>query len=268
MPAKTVMDLLPPSVRRETRLYPVGRLDEESEGLLLFTDDGAWADLLLHPRYGVEREYMVGLDRSVTKDQKRGAARAGSSWRRAWRGSTRWTTRLRPRSGTCWLCSSRPIRSCAGIESCWRRAGSARSGACSTPSELPVRRLVRVRVGTLKLTDLPAGRGSAADAARKSRSWRPGARRDRATSRERRATGDRPDRRRRRPGARTRGHGRLGRAILRAVTSDRPPRPPAQRRGSSSPSTAPAPAARAPSAPKPRAGSATASATRACCTGP
>jgi 23S rRNA pseudouridine2605 synthase len=67
--AQTVMDLLPAEVRTR-RIYPVGRLDEDSEGLLLFTDDGRWADLLLHPSYGVEREYMVGLDRSVTKPQR------------------------------------------------------------------------------------------------------------------------------------------------------------------------------------------------------
>jgi len=67
---RTVMELLPPDVRRRARLYPVGRLDEDSEGLLLLTDDGKWADLLLHPRYGVEREYFVGLERSVMKEQK------------------------------------------------------------------------------------------------------------------------------------------------------------------------------------------------------
>jgi 23S rRNA pseudouridine2605 synthase len=39
---RTVMELLP-AQPRGTRLYPVGRLDEESEGLLLFTDDGKWA---------------------------------------------------------------------------------------------------------------------------------------------------------------------------------------------------------------------------------
>src|ERR1035437_6616611 len=65
----TVMELLPPNART-ARLYPVGRLDAESEGLLLFTNDGTWADLLLHPPPGVEREYMVGLDRSVTKEQR------------------------------------------------------------------------------------------------------------------------------------------------------------------------------------------------------
>jgi 23S rRNA pseudouridine2605 synthase len=67
---RTVMDLLPVEIRASRRLYPVGRLDEDSEGLLLFTDDGAWAELLLHPRHGVEREYMVGLERSVTKQQR------------------------------------------------------------------------------------------------------------------------------------------------------------------------------------------------------
>lgn len=41
------------------RLYPVGRLDVDSAGLLLLTDDGAWAERVLHPRYGVEREYEV-----------------------------------------------------------------------------------------------------------------------------------------------------------------------------------------------------------------
>jgi 23S rRNA pseudouridine2605 synthase len=41
------------------RLYPVGRLDEESEGLLLLTNDGAWAERVLHPRNGHEREYEV-----------------------------------------------------------------------------------------------------------------------------------------------------------------------------------------------------------------
>ena len=65
----TVMNLLPAELRAR-RIYPVGRLDEDSEGMLLFTDDGRWADLLLHPRYGVEREYMVGLERSVTKTQR------------------------------------------------------------------------------------------------------------------------------------------------------------------------------------------------------
>ncbi|MGB9724578.1 MAG: pseudouridine synthase [Chloroflexia bacterium] len=51
----TVLDLVPAA----TRLYPVGRLDLESEGLLLLTNDGELAYRLTHPRYEVEKEYRV-----------------------------------------------------------------------------------------------------------------------------------------------------------------------------------------------------------------
>jgi 23S rRNA pseudouridine2605 synthase len=47
------------------RLYPVGRLDRESEGLLLLTNDGDLALELTHPRYGKEKEYEVELDRQA-----------------------------------------------------------------------------------------------------------------------------------------------------------------------------------------------------------
>lgn len=47
------------------RLYPVGRLDEDSEGLVLLTNDGEWAERVLHPRYGHEREYEVSVAGSV-----------------------------------------------------------------------------------------------------------------------------------------------------------------------------------------------------------
>jgi 23S rRNA pseudouridine2605 synthase len=64
---RTVIDVLPTgTVRPGTRLYPVGRLDRESEGLLLLTNDGPWADLVLHPRHGVEREYAVAVERPLS----------------------------------------------------------------------------------------------------------------------------------------------------------------------------------------------------------
>ena len=53
---RTVMDLLPPGL---PRLYPVGRLDLDTEGLVLLTNDGALAHALLHPSLGSEREYQV-----------------------------------------------------------------------------------------------------------------------------------------------------------------------------------------------------------------
>jgi len=45
------------------RVYPIGRLDADSEGLLLLTDDSALNERLLHPRHGHEREYWVQVER-------------------------------------------------------------------------------------------------------------------------------------------------------------------------------------------------------------
>lgn len=52
---KTVRDLVP----QQERLYPVGRLDVDSEGLILLTNDGELTDYLTHPRYESEKEYRV-----------------------------------------------------------------------------------------------------------------------------------------------------------------------------------------------------------------
>ncbi|GHO75541.1 pseudouridine synthase [Ktedonobacter sp. SOSP1-85] len=54
----TVLDLLPPELR-SLRLYPVGRLDRDTSGLLLLTNDGAFAQHLTHPRYEKEKHYEV-----------------------------------------------------------------------------------------------------------------------------------------------------------------------------------------------------------------
>ena len=50
-------------VDSERRLYPVGRLDADSTGLILLTNDGALANRLTHPRYGVPKSYRVSLQR-------------------------------------------------------------------------------------------------------------------------------------------------------------------------------------------------------------
>lgn len=54
----TVVSLVPD----EPRVYPVGRLDADSEGLLILTNDGALTERLTHPRYGVTKSYVVLVD--------------------------------------------------------------------------------------------------------------------------------------------------------------------------------------------------------------
>lgn len=65
---KTVLDLLP-ETWQDLRLYPVGRLDRNSEGLILVTNDGDLANRLTHPRYHVEKEYLVWVRDEMTTQQ-------------------------------------------------------------------------------------------------------------------------------------------------------------------------------------------------------
>ena len=58
-------------VDSKRRLYPVGRLDADSTGLILLTNDGELANRLTHPRYGVERTYRIRLRRPATESQLR-----------------------------------------------------------------------------------------------------------------------------------------------------------------------------------------------------
>lgn len=56
---KTVMDLLPPGIQR---VVPVGRLDYDTEGLLIFTNDGELTNKLTHPKNGVYKTYLVKVE--------------------------------------------------------------------------------------------------------------------------------------------------------------------------------------------------------------
>ncbi len=62
---KTVMDLVANAC--EERVYPVGRLDRNTSGLLLLTNDGELANKLSHPKYKVKKVYQVNLDKPLTK---------------------------------------------------------------------------------------------------------------------------------------------------------------------------------------------------------
>jgi 23S rRNA pseudouridine2605 synthase len=68
----TVMDY----VKVKTRVFPVGRLDRNTTGVLLFTNDGELANRLMHPRYEVKKAYRVTLDR-ILKDSDADRLRTG-----------------------------------------------------------------------------------------------------------------------------------------------------------------------------------------------
>ena len=108
---------------RTGKWLSVGRLDLNTEGLLIFTTSGDMANRIMHPRYGTEREYAVRVLGEMDEAQRRPWSRA-SSWKMAWPRSARWTT---------WAATA----ATAGIASRCRKGATARSAACSRPWASP-----------------------------------------------------------------------------------------------------------------------------------
>jgi len=67
---RTVLDILPEKYRH-LRLYPVGRLDKDSTGLLLLTNDGELTYRLTHPKFEHEKEYLIHIDGRLKPDEIR-----------------------------------------------------------------------------------------------------------------------------------------------------------------------------------------------------
>lgn len=134
---KTVYDLLPAEWRH---LKHVGRLDRESEGLLLLTNDGELSQEVTHPRHGLEKEYEVVLDKPFKRERKglllkglefpEGVAKFESV-----EFLTRKHARLVLKQGF-----NRQIRRMFEAMDC------------------PVKRLQRVRIGNLEMGNLPPGK--------------------------------------------------------------------------------------------------------------
>lgn len=136
----TVRDLVPIG----GRLFPAGRLDRRTEGLMLLTDDGRVAHRLTHPRYGVEREYLALVEGRPTVEtlvrMERGVPLDG------WIARARRVSVIRAGEGdTTWL----RIIMTEGKKREIRRMMAAVGH--------PVRRLIRVRFGPLHLGDLEPG---------------------------------------------------------------------------------------------------------------
>jgi len=141
---RTVLDLLPAAARR-TRLYPVGRLDLDSEGLLLLTNDGAVAQALLHPSHGCEREYRVDVWGEVTSRTAQRLARG-----------------VELEDGPTLPCRVRRLgydtaRGTSRLELVLREGRKRQIRRALLALGHPVRRLLRVRMGPLRLGTLPSG---------------------------------------------------------------------------------------------------------------
>ena len=67
---RTVIDLLPQRYLH-LRLYPVGRLDRDTTGLLLLTNDGELTNRLTHPRFEIEKEYLVYIEGNLKPEEKK-----------------------------------------------------------------------------------------------------------------------------------------------------------------------------------------------------
>ena len=138
----TVLGLVPD---REHRLYPVGRLDRDTEGLLLLTNDGRVAHALLHPSHESEREYRVTVTGRISAEALRRLA-AGVELEEGRTAPARIGRAVfDPATGT--ACFSLTL-----IEG--RKRQIRRSLAALGH---PVVRLVRVRMGPLQLGDLAPG---------------------------------------------------------------------------------------------------------------
>jgi 23S rRNA pseudouridine2605 synthase len=155
--SRTVLDLVPRALLPEGgRLYPVGRLDRDSDGLLLLTNDGPWAERVLHPRFGVEREYAVGLREPLNADQTR-ALEAGIALEE---GTAR-LFHLRPatdpethRLGELLV---PPPGNHAWYRATLRQGWKRQLRRMFAAVGMPIERLVRVRIGPLRLERLRAG---------------------------------------------------------------------------------------------------------------
>jgi 23S rRNA pseudouridine2457 synthase len=139
-------------------VYPIGRLDADSEGLLLLSDEPGWNERLLHPRHAHEREYWAQVERIPTREAldklQQGLVIQGHETLpcRAWLLEPQ--PEIPPRVP--------PIRFRKSVPDCWIGLelieGKNRQVRRMTAAiGYPTLRLMRMRIGNFWLGDLPAG---------------------------------------------------------------------------------------------------------------
>lgn len=136
---------------KQPRVFPVGRLDRDTEGLLLLTNDGALAHRLTHPRYAVEKEYLAEVDRTPSNRQL-------SQLRRGVELDDGVARAVEARSAGA-------ARGRGGVRLVMVEGRKREVRRMLDAVGLPVRRLVRVRVGPVRLGRLRPGEVSELEAA-------------------------------------------------------------------------------------------------------
>jgi 23S rRNA pseudouridine2605 synthase len=126
-----------------SRVFPVGRLDRDTEGLLLVTNDGDLAHRLMHPRYGIEKEYLAEVD-GLPTERRLGRLRRG----------------VELEDGPARALAARSVARTGARGAVRLVVGEGRKREVRrmlAALGLPVRRLIRVRVGPVRLGALRAG---------------------------------------------------------------------------------------------------------------
>ena len=146
---RTVLDLLPQTMRKG-RVFPVGRLDYFSEGLLLLTSDGELTNRVTHPRYHLDKEYRVRVRGRISRqtlETMRGGMILAEGEQLAPVGVS--MDGVDPANETAWLTMTLSQGLNRQIRRMCRDTG------------LTVLRIIRTRLGPLQLGDLPKGKARA-----------------------------------------------------------------------------------------------------------
>jgi 23S rRNA pseudouridine2457 synthase len=164
-------------------VYAIGRLDADSEGLLLLGDEPAWNERLLHPRHAHEREYWAQVERIPTPETLKKLERGVVVQGRKTLPCRAWILEPQPEVGRAVLCApvlengpnggqrtarptlpprQPPIRFRKSVPDCWIGLelieGKNRQVRRMTAAiGHPTLRLLRVRIGNIWLGDLPTG---------------------------------------------------------------------------------------------------------------
>jgi 23S rRNA pseudouridine2605 synthase len=135
----TVRDLIP----IPGHLYPVGRLDRQSDGLMLLTNDGDLAHKLTHPRYGHEKSYLVLVDGQLTPEQLQ-----------QWRNGVLLDGEMTAPADVKVLT---PHKDGSWLQIIMREGRKRQIRRIASLFDLNVRQLTRERIGPLQLGDLKPG---------------------------------------------------------------------------------------------------------------